>query len=54
MRITIDNHAFAAHQARAGFWLGAVTPRRESGLITVRHSVRVSAYALWKETAPPD
>ena len=54
MRMIDDNHAFAAHQTGPSAWLGAVTPRRDDGFIRIRLSVRVSALALWKETAPPD
>ncbi|MDX1577508.1 MAG: hypothetical protein R3266_03445 [Gemmatimonadota bacterium] len=45
--------ACTAHRSGAFAWLGAVTPRR-GGFIRIRGDVRVSARALWRETAPPD
>ncbi len=42
-----------AHLPGAFAWQGAVTPR-VGGFIRIRRSVRVSAHALWRETAPPD
>jgi len=54
MRTIINSDDYTAYQTRFAAWLGAVTPRRSAGFIRIRQSVRVSASALWKETAPPD
>jgi hypothetical protein len=54
MRDMIDNDYTIAHEIGTKSRSGAVTPRRDGGFMRIRPGVRVSALALWKETAPPD
>lgn len=54
MRDMIDNDTTIAHEIGTKSRIGAVTPRRGGGCMRIRPSVRVSALALWRETAPPD
>lgn len=53
MRVTFTKTDCTAHQPGSYAWMGAVTPRG-GGFIRIRPDVRVSARALWRETAPPD
>ncbi|MCG8469383.1 MAG: hypothetical protein MJB57_14450 [Gemmatimonadetes bacterium] len=53
MRMMIDMTDGTAHLPGDLAWQGAVTPRI-AGFVRIRAGVRVSAHALWRETAPPD